>query len=318
MANFQYVTDILNDALFRAHEPTDGTSDLNTQALVYLNRAHRSLCLGGAELVPGMNEDWWWLRGESNLILEPALTTGTVTLTNNSNAVIFSSITTMSLYIGWYFQVDNHPDVFKITTGTTSDDGVLDSVYTGSTASAGTFKLMHLEYDLAATARKLISPMNVNQGGRTQIYQTTLDRMQQMHPISQIQQGVPEHFAPVDENTVRFSHYVSLTSGTYVRADYDYVMLATDLLASTASITEPLVPLHYRQILADWTLYFLMVDKDEANSEGIGLQAKAGIISMQKENRVRWVQTGKQGQIEPRQRQVSRNLIRTRSGIIIG
>lgn len=316
MANYTTAADIIDDALFRAHEPTDGTSDLDAAALSYLNRAYRSMCLGGAELVPGMNEDWWWLRSESTMILEPGLATGTVNVSHNSNAVVFSGILTMSSYIGWFFKVDDHPDVFKVAAGSSSDDGTLDSVYTGDTDTTASYKLFRLEYDLATDARKLVSPMRSSQAPNYMIYQTTLDRMNQDTPLGQLSADMPSHFAPVDENTVRFNNYIGTTSGSRVRLDYSYVRLATDLTNATDSI--PLVPVSHRQILADWTTYFLMLDKDEVGADAIAGQARAGMIAMQKENRSRWVQTGRHGQIWPRPASRRRGLVKTDSGVIIG
>lgn len=311
MANFTTAADIIDDALFRAHEPTDGSSDLDAQALVYLNRTHRALCMGGGELVPGLQEDWWWLRGEGTLVLDTVLTTGTANVTNNNSAVVIAAITTASAYVGWHLKIDGHPDVFKITAGA-SDDFTLDSVYTGDTDTAADYKLMHTDYDLATTAVKLISPMHAHQGRQYMVYQTTLDRLHMEFPFPEA--GVPEKFAPLDENTVRFSNYGETASGDLIRLQYSYVSLATDL--TNATTVAPLVPLMWRHVLADWVYYFLAQDKDEARADSAGAQARAGVIAMQKENRARWGQTGRPGTIYPRQRQV-RHMLQTENGLLI-
>ena len=69
---------IRNDALFRAGEKTDGTSDLDAQSLIYLNRAYRALYMGGNEFDPSINEIWWWLKREDNIILDSVIDTDTV------------------------------------------------------------------------------------------------------------------------------------------------------------------------------------------------------------------------------------------------
>ena len=61
MSNLQFSADILDDMLFRAGEPTDGTSEYESKALESLNRAYQALWMGGAELDTTINEDWWWL-----------------------------------------------------------------------------------------------------------------------------------------------------------------------------------------------------------------------------------------------------------------
>lgn len=311
MANYTTAADILDDALFRAHEPTDGTSDLDAQALVYLVRVIRALCMGGGELVPGMAEDWWWLRKEGTFVLDTVMTTGTAAVTNNNTSVTLSGVTTASSYVNWYFKVDGHNDVFKVSAGA-SAVLTLDTVYTGDTAASGAYKLMHLDYDVATDCIKIISPMQVWQGRNYFIYQTTLDRMQSEYPFPEA--GVPQKFAPVDENTVRFSHYGETATGDFIRVNYDYVQLPTDVTNATTSV--PLVPIQYRHVLSDWVTAFLMKDKDEAEATNMFGMARSGVIAMQKENRARWVQTGKQGHIYPRQRQV-RSLIKTENGLII-
>ena len=311
MANYTTAADIIDDALFRAHEPTDGTSDLDGAALSYLNRAHRALCLGGGELVPGMQEDWWWLRAEGVLTLDPIQATGSADVTNNSANVTLNGIVTASAYIGWHFKAATHEDVFKVTAGA-SALLTLESAYTGNTTASCVYRLMHFDYDLASTAFKLISPMHAYQGRQYMVYQTTLDRLHYEYP--QPGDGIPQKFAPLDDNTVRFSHAGSLTSGEYVKMTYDYVMLPTDM--TNATTVAPLVPLMWRHVLSDWVLYYLASDKDEQRAADYLNIARNGVMAMQKENRARWAQTGRPGKIEYRQRQV-RGGIFTDSGKLI-
>lgn len=311
MANYTTAADIIDDALFRAHEPTDGTSDLDAAALSYLNRCHRALCLGGGELVPGLQEDWWWLRAEGNITLDPILATGSADVTNNNASVTVNGITTASAYVGWHFKAATHDDVFKVTAGA-SAVLTLESVYTGETTASAVYQLMHLDYDLASTSFKLISPMHAYQGRQYMIYQTTLDRLHFEFPHPEA--GIPQKFAPLDENTVRFSHAGSLTSGDYVKLSYDYVMLPTDMTNATTIV--PLVPLMWRHVLSDWVLYHLANDKDEQKASDYFALAKSGVLAMQKENRARWGQTGRPGKIEARQRQV-RGGIYTENGLLL-
>ncbi|MGI0026158.1 MAG: hypothetical protein ACREA4_13565, partial [Nitrososphaera sp.] len=48
--------------MFRAGEKTDGTSDYEAQALIYLNRAYRTVYMGGGEFSKGMREQWYWME----------------------------------------------------------------------------------------------------------------------------------------------------------------------------------------------------------------------------------------------------------------
>ena len=80
MANYTFSSDLVNDILFRAGEPIDGTSDFDSVALQYLNRAYQSVWSGGSEILPQINEQWWWLRKDDQgvLTLNPVIDTGTV------------------------------------------------------------------------------------------------------------------------------------------------------------------------------------------------------------------------------------------------
>lgn len=317
MANLQYSSDIINDALFRAGEPTDGTSDFDSVALIYLNRAYRAMWMGGTEFDPTLHEDWWWLHTEASLILNPSITTGTVSVTNNDTAITFSSAPAASV-AGYHFKTNAHADVFKISAHTAGNTAAtLDSVYTGDTAGTANYRLMQLEYSLASDCLKVISPMRVYQDSRYDVTGQDLREMEREWPLNLIEAGAPERFGMVNETTVRFNRYGS-SEGDLIRVDYDY-MRRPDALTDSGS-EEPLVPLTYRHVLADMTLYFLMMDKDDTRAAPIGLQAKSGLKAMSNENRSRWAYMGEPGQIYPRQSNIGKlkGPLRTESGIIIG
>src|SRR5690242_14678783 len=139
MANLRTTTDIINDVLFRCDEPTDGSSDFHAQVLSDLNRVYRELCVGGGELLPDMDADWWWLRKSTPgvLTLKPAITAGTVSLTLGSVIGSFSQapVDCFGQQVsvkGWFFQNQaDDGDVYMIgahTLGSTSFS--LDSFYT--------------------------------------------------------------------------------------------------------------------------------------------------------------------------------------------
>ena len=312
---------IRNDALFRAGEKTDGTSDLDAQSLIYLNRAYRALYMGGNEFDPSINEIWWWLKREDNIILDSVIDTGTVNVTNNSNSITFTTAPTpvvdANVNTGWFLKIDEHPDVFKISNHTTSSvTAIIDSVYTGKTNTAAKYKLMKLEYNLNSAAIKLIAPMVGYQSGQFKIFGMSLDRMESEYPLAQVQSGIPTKFADVDEDTIRFNKYASPTQGELIRIDYDYLLKPSDLDDFS---DPPLVPTQYRHILSDMTLFFLMADKGDTNAPAMSLQARSGIRAMAKENKDRWSKIGRMGSIAYRQRQVTNNFVRTQTlGLRIG
>lgn len=328
MANYTTGADLVDAILFAAGEPTDGTSDFNSRALELLNRAYRALWTGGGELLPGINETWWWLRKAlpGVLTLTPAITAGTVLVTNNSTAATLSSAPSVDCD-NWYFKVDTHPDVFRISAHTAAATALtLDSVYTGPTAAAAAYKLFKLEYDLASDVLSLVSPMRAYQDGRREIDGVELSALERDYPLSEVGAGVPQKFSVVAETsagvyTVRFSHYGGdgSDSAELIRVDYDYNQVPSDLTDAAGSV--PLVPKEYRHVLSDFATGWLLSEKnDDRASEYFGA-AKSGVSAMVLESRRRQHVMGRSfGRIYARQADMphSQSPIRTESGMILG
>lgn len=313
--------DILDWVLFQAGEPTDGTSDFNSHAIACLNRAYRDIWTGGGALVKGMNEPWLWLKKDPPgvLTLNPVVSSGTVSVTNNSTSITFSSGPAAS-QANRFFKVDNHPDVFRISSHTAgATAATLDAVYTGPTSSAENFKSMQLEYTLASDTLRVIGPMRVYKDNKEFIDGVDLNALERDYPLALLQSGTPDRFAMVTESKVRFNRYGGTSSTELIRVEYDYLQKPSTELADDS--TAPLVPLEHRQVLADITLFYLLTAKSDAKAEGIGLQARAGLQSMASDNRARLAQFSRyMGTIQPRPNKLRRfdRVLRTESGLILG
>jgi len=325
MANYQYTSDLIADVLWRASELTDGTSDF-TDAVVlrYMNRALQAIAMGGTEFDPHINEEWWWLRAEGSLILNPVVDTGTASVTNNNTSVTLSSAPAADM-TGRFFKVDGFGDVFVISSHIAGNPTItLDTVYTGSTDTAAAFKIFQLDYSLPSDCLKVISPMQgfqkLNGFGSSdfEIHENSVKGMQREWPMSLVRSGVPDQFAPIAESTIRFNRYGGTSSTELKRIDFDYLVRPATLTNDTNEECE--IPLQYRYVLADATLLFILTDKDESKAGDAGLMARQGIRAMSSENRHRMAQAGRAGSIQPRQSYVKhrRGPLRTESGTIIG
>lgn len=311
MANLQYSSEILDYMLQRAGETTTGNSKFEARALIFLNRAYRSLADGGLEFDNRKIRDWWWLYTQSNIILQPAYTTGTVSVTQNSTGITLSA-TVATSRAGWYFKVDGWPDVFKVSAHTAGTAAMtLDSVYTGDTNATATYKLFDVEYDLPADFARLYAPLRAHQGGPHEVYSLSLREFNEQFPISQIQTGIPDRFTFMDSNTLRFNRYIA-ADDDYVRLDVPYMATVTDLTDSGSE--EPLVPARYRHVLADLGTYFLMFDKEDPKTEGMLAQAKSGLKAMQNEQDARVARMGYPGRILPRGTRGQSRKLETSSG----
>lgn len=321
MANYQFSADLVDDILFRGGEGTDGASDYEAKALQYLNRAYRVLCHGGGEFDPELHEDWWWLKKDPPGVmnLPVAIAAGDVSVTNDSVNITFSSAPASSV-AGWHFKVQGHPDVFRIATHTGGvGAATLDAAYTGETAAAAAYKLMKLEHALAADVLKVVAPMRVQAEQRGEIDGVELSALERDWPLSRVEQGVPEQFAMLGEQKVRFNRYGFETTGKLIRVEYDYLRMP-DALTNSGS-EEPAVPLFYRHVLCDMALFYLYTDKNDDRAGGAAEHAGRTLNAMAQENRKRMIGYSRtMGKIFPRPtRRSSKSYpLRTSSGFIIG
>jgi hypothetical protein len=155
LAQFRSTADILDLALIKAGEVTNGNSAYEIQALDYLNRVHLALVAGGTiplgkDQTIQIDEVWPWSRAKSPTIIElqPKYTTGSITLTQGSEAGVFSAAPAASLK-GYHFKVDGRSEWFKIGAHTAaSTDFELDSAYPDDSGSGLTYIAVKLDYDI--------------------------------------------------------------------------------------------------------------------------------------------------------------------------
>lgn len=303
MSNLKFSAEILDDILFRAGEPSDGTSDFQAQALIDLNRAYRALWMGGGEFDPEINEPWLWLKKDppGSLVLNPVIDAGTVSVTNNSTAITFSSAPAPSV-AGRFFKTDDVGDVFRVASHTGgAAAATLDAVYTGDTTAAVGYKVMQLEYSLPTDCLRVIAPMRVQRDGYHEIDGIDLVSLDRDYPLLWVEGGAPDKFALVTESKVRFNRYGLSEPADLIRAEFDYLVIPADLTDSISE--EPLVPLKHRHVLADIALFYLFTTKSDDRAEGIGRLAKAGLRAMAADNRARLAQMGRTvGHVYPRGR----------------
>lgn len=157
MAQFRTTADLMDLALTNAGEVTNGNSpyDSTGQLLGYLNRVHMAIVSGGTiplgkDQTVEIDEVWSWSRSRRPLILElqPAVTTGTLTLTQGSEAGTFSSGPAASV-AGWYIRITGRDGIFRIASHTAAATAFeLDGAYPDTTGSGLSFTCFKLDYEL--------------------------------------------------------------------------------------------------------------------------------------------------------------------------
>lgn len=297
MANLNTSADIINYVLFQAGEPVDGTSDFHAATVEYLNRAYRALWMGGGEFVKEMNEPWLWLKADPPgvLVLNP-MVEGDVAVTNNSATATLSVNPGIDL-TGRFFRTEGSEDVYRILSHAATTV-ILDSIYTGDTDSSVSYRAMQLEYDLGVNVLRIVAPMRVQRYPYAEIDGVSLISLDRDYPLMLVEGGVPNQFAPVTERKIRFNRYGGSEAGEFIRVEFDYLQKPADLEDDTI---QPLVPLQYRQVLADMTLFYLFSAKSDSRADVTGAQARAGLLAMASDNQARLAQMSRKlGYIYPR------------------
>jgi hypothetical protein len=150
MATFRNTNDLKKDALERAGELADGNSSFDAAAIKFLNNAYHGLYAGGSEFGVDVDELWTWAKARRPIVLtlEPAFTTGTVTLTKGSTDGTFSSAPTDSQE-GRFLKIEARDEYFRIRSH--AGGAAAFEIDQGYTEDTGTFnfKSIPLEYELS-------------------------------------------------------------------------------------------------------------------------------------------------------------------------
>lgn len=293
MANYKFSADLVSDILFRSGEPTDGSSDFQAAALQYLNRAYQALWMGGTEVDPQVNENWWWLLKEGQILTTAKIATGTVSVTNGSASITFSSAPASSVADFQFIVSTGSLETYKILTHTGgSTAATLDTIFLGTTNAAASYTLFQIDYATANDVLRLATPMRLTQsnlsgssysrpGRNYQVLGLSNRELEEGFPMSLIVDGIPRFFAQMNEQKVRFDQ----RTATRVRIDYLYLQRPADL--TNSGTEEAVVPVQYRKLLADIALMFLFIDKNDNRANMLSIIAKSGVRGMALENRMR-------------------------------
>ena len=150
MAQFRTSADLLDSILRRAGETTNGNSDLEADALEYLNRIHHTIIAGGNEFDVEVDEPWLWARAKNPMVIElqPKYGTGTVLLTLGSEVGAFSAAPAISLE-GYFIQCEGRETIYRIAQHTAASTAFeIDGLYAEATGATQNYKAFKLDYDL--------------------------------------------------------------------------------------------------------------------------------------------------------------------------
>lgn len=300
MSLLRTTPDLLNDALKKAGEKTDGTSEFLSDALDYMNEVYRTIMAGGNIFDIDCGEPWSWARSRypMAMVLQPVLETSG-TLTQDSSNGTFTVAPTESQE-GRYLRVTDRPEVYRIANHTAGQTAfTLDSAYADATGAGLSFKCIPLDYELPSTEiMRLAGPISV---ARSQSHNTTndegkielidLNRFERDFPMSKITSGVPTHCAIVHYAdglvVLRFNGYPAQKT----RIEIPFIPFPEALTNEITSI--PVLPEAHRTILSLGTAFYLCLDKEDTKAGDWGKLATQKLLAMKKAHNREQTMAGK-------------------------
>lgn len=301
---------LVTDALWRAGEPTGGTSDFQTQVLQYLNDIQNVLLTGGtlgardlatsAGLYAGVVEipviDWPFFlkqpRGVFNTVAA-IQNQGTVTVTQNSATLSFSVAPT-GLAAGWRLQLQQAAvgvpgiptTVPRIASyaGGGATTATLDAPWPQQTQTVSTWQVFQLEYALAADFVRLAAAPVVHATGNGQspaILDMSVGQapMEDVWPLTLIQQGVPDAGALIAPQTIQLNRWDT----QMYRVEYAYIAQPAALITGGGQI--PVIPTRYLAVLSIGAAMLVAQDKADVKAHVLSSEFRELIQRMSQEFR---------------------------------
>ena len=291
--NYSSTADLKQAVLANCGELTDGSSEFDSRALEYLNKAYLAVHAGSSVFNLNVGDAWIWAKAKNPgiLILREPYQTGTISFVSGNDVANFSVAPTESL-AGWYVRPVNDPDWYLIEEHNAGETNfTMDSEYVHS-SSVQAFLAVKTDYQLSPGQKimRIISPFIVDaqQGypvskGLSKIFSMTEAKLMEEYPRRLLQCIVPSCFARTYEfdgdMTVRFSSYV----GNKTRVRFDYIPVPNDLVDNSSDI--PKVPREFRDFMEYVATYKLMLDKDDDRAQTYFGMAQAQLQALQNAER---------------------------------
>lgn len=297
MSSYRNASDLKIATLKRCGELSDGTSDYDADAVTYMNAVYRGIISGGNIFGVECGEPWIWATATSPQILTLQLPyqSGGISVTNGSTTITFSTPPAFSV-AGWYLKFESRPDYFVILSHTAnSATATIDMQYPDATGSSLVFMAVQLKYALPAAVCRLCAPMITYHDAvlthdapeQGKIFEVDYNTFLRKYPLAWMQAEVPQRYAVVardtDDNiTVQFSSFPN-PDGIPIRVEVPYIPVVQDLTDSTLSV--PVIPLGFRDILLHGAAYYLMLDKSDNRAETEMMLAKTQLQALINHNR---------------------------------
>jgi len=320
MANSFHTADLVKGALQKSGELTDGTSYYQTLVLVYLNKVYRKVLSGSNKWGINLSKAWSWARVTKSIVLEPAITAGSVDVTNGSASAVFTTPPTTS-QVGNYLKLDNRPTFYKIIVHTGgAGPFTLDAKYVEETGLSLPYKSIRLAYDLGPNIMRLVDPfrayvddsntlLNVDLEEDGKISGLPINILRRLYPLKRLREGAPDRFAQVSKTDEKLEIQFNRFPAKQQKVDADVIEYPDELIDSNDSI--PIFPRDHRELLEDGAAQMILGDKNDDREDKFFALTKLGISTMvEDDNRQETNTNPNKGRLIYRPEQVTRDRVR--------
>jgi len=321
MANSFHTSDLVKGTLQKSGEVTDGTSFYQTLVLKYLNEVYRKILSGSNKWGINLSKAWSWARTTRSIILEPAITAGSVDVTNGSTSANFTTPPAAS-QVGNYLKLDNRPTFYKILAHTGgAGPFTLDVKYVEETDLGLPYKSIQLIYDLGANIMRLVEPMRTyvdddanilipndrEEDGK--ILGLPLNMLRREWPLKRLREGAPSRFAQISETDDKLEVQFNRFPRKQQKVDADVIEFPEELIDSNDSI--PVIPRDFRETLEDGATTMILGDKHDDREDKFFALTKLGLTAMvEDDNRQETNTNPNKGRLIYRPEQIRRDRVR--------
>ena len=278
MSNLETTQDLVEAAEILIGEKPDGNSPFRSQLLSEMNRAQRLICAGGGELNSAFNKVqrsvdqpiiFSWAKSKYPYVfnLQPAESTGTVLVTNNSSAIVFSSAPADSR-TGWYIKISNDQEIYRIASHMAGDTAAtLDAAYVGTTNLAATFDRIKLVYDITPSdgILQIAGPLNsyLSQLGNENdwkidiISERAYNKMESFQNVIEL---MPDKAAVIKHDEATLSLIFNGFPANLERVELPYVPVP---LPMAVGGQDSIIPKDLRKILSHLAAAYVMLGEDD-------------------------------------------------------
>ena len=261
MANFDSFNDCLADALERADEITDGTSDWDAAARRALVRSFHA--------IHNAHPFWWAEVTPPGVFLTVAPITNltiTVAAAGLAAAATLSSAVTPDL-VGRKITPTGKDYSLRITVHGGASAAITLDAAPEALAAGTACTIFQDEYDLVATLGMLADGLWTGRGEFVPLKSEDFVRQNYVDPPRQ--GWPPDCFTRLTKRRIRLSQYPDAVH----RIEYPYTQIQADPSGSGALVIDQ----NFRYVLADGGLYFLHLFKSDKRAEAARAMFEQGI-----------------------------------------